>query len=134
MRSRTRIWEDSVSEAGISPDAQNSLLREVDTAVRRSELPRAIELARHALEQGVEHPVLLHLRGHGLSDQGRYDEALKDLERARELSPTEPRIPNGIGECLVKAERFADAIDAFNAALRLWPEFPLAHHHRAFAL
>jgi len=109
-------------------------LEKIQAAVRDSNLPGATALANDALDRGLEHPLLLHLRGHELSDRGRYEEALRDLERARELAPTEPRIPNGIGECLVKAERFADAVDAFNAAIRLWPEFPLAHHNRGFAL
>ena len=116
--------------AAAAPD----VLGEIESAVRQSDLARATELARRALQQGTEHPLLLHLRAHGLSDEGRYEEALRDLERARELSPNEPRIPNGIGECLVKAERYADAVDAFDAALRLWPGFPLAHYNRGFAL
>lgn len=123
-----------MNETTATPDDLAALLRSVDLAVRQSDISRAIELARLGLQQGIQHPLLLHLRAHGLSDEERYEEALQDLERARELSPAEPRIPNGIGECLVKAERYADAIDAFNAALRIWPEFPLAHHNRGFAL
>jgi tetratricopeptide (TPR) repeat protein len=113
---------------------QQQLIGEVEAAIRTADLPHATALAREALDRGSVHPLLLHLRGHWFADQGRYDDALHDLERARELSPTEPRIPNGIGECLLNAERYADAIDAFNAALRLWPEFPLAHRNRGFAL
>jgi len=112
----------------------DALLLETEGALRRSDMAHAMELAQLGLEQGNVHPLLLHLQAHRLSDQGQYDEALAHLERARELSPNEPRIPNGIGECLVKAERFVDAIDAFDAAIRLWPEFPLAHHNRGFAL
>lgn len=123
-----------MSEVAGIPDGEAALLREVDSALQQSQISRAIELATHGLQQGMEHPLLLHLRAHCLSNEGRYDEALRDLERARELSPNEPRIPNGIGECMVKAERYADAVDAFNTALRLWPEFPLAHYNRGFAL
>ena len=61
------------------PDDLAALLRQVDSAVRQSHIPRAIELARHGLRQGIQHPVLLHLRAHGLSDEGRYEEALRDL-------------------------------------------------------
>jgi len=110
------------------------LLRDVQTALQAEQLGRAIELASSGLDQGVVHPLLLHLRAHRLSDEGRYDEALQDLEQACSLSPNEPRIPNGMGECLVKAQRFAEAVSAFDQALAIWPEFPLAHQNRGFAL
>ena len=118
----------------IPPRGAASLVSEVEDAVRRSDVAQAVELARRGLAQGIDHPLLLHLRGHSLSDEGQYEEALRDLERARELSPNEPRIPNGIGECLVKAERYAEAVPAFEAALRLWPEYPLARYNLGFAL
>lgn len=116
------------------PAAADALLREVDAAVRQSEIPRAIELARQGLQKGIEHALLLQLRGHALADEGRFEESLRDLERARQLAPDEPRIPNGIGECLVKAECYGDAVPAFEAALRLWPEYPLARYNLGFAL
>jgi len=124
-----------MSDGTMSPPPDpESFVREVDSAVRRSDLAHAVALAREGLAQGIDHPLLLHLRAHGLSDEGRYEDALKDLECARELSPSEPRIPNGIGECLVKAERYAEAVPAFEAALRLWPDYPLARYNLGFAL
>jgi tetratricopeptide (TPR) repeat protein len=110
------------------------LLRDVQAAIQADQLARAIELARSGLDQGMVHPLLLHLRAHWLSDEGRYDDALRDLESAQDLSPNEPRLPNGMGECLVKAQRFTEAVRAFDQALAIWPEFPLAHQNRGFAL
>src|SRR5436305_11985269 len=110
------------------------LLQEVQRAIQAEQLARAIELASSGLDGGLLHPLLLHLRAHRLSDQGRYDAALQDLEQARALAPDDPRIANGIGECLVKAERFAESVNAFDQALTISPEFPLAHQNRGFAL
>jgi len=117
-----------------TPQALPLLLQEIQSAVQADQLPRATELARDGLERGLVHPLLLHLRAHWLSDCERYGEALRDLEEAQRLAPDDPRIQNGVGECLVKDERFADAVDAFNRAIALWPEFPLAHQNRGFAL
>ncbi|HEX3943758.1 MAG TPA: sulfotransferase [Rhizomicrobium sp.] len=116
------------------PQTLPLLLQDVQSAVQADQLPRAIELAREGLERGLVHPLLLHLRAHWLSDRGRYGEALRDLEEAQRLAPSDPRIQNGIGECLVKDERFADAVGAFDRAIALWPEFPLAYQNRGFAL
>src|SRR3954463_3687859 len=124
----------SMADANSASPNVELLLRDVQTALQAEQLGRAIELASSGLDQGVVHPLLLHLRAHRLSDEGRYDEALQDLEQACSLSPNEPRIPNGMGECLVKAQRFAEAVSAFDQALAIWPEFPLAHQNRGFAL
>jgi tetratricopeptide (TPR) repeat protein len=123
-----------MSEHTPPPTEIDPLLREVQSAVQAQQLARAIELASSGLDAGLLHPLLLHLRAHRLSDEGRYDAALQDLEQARVLAPEDPRIANGMGECLVKAERFAEAVSAFDQALAIWPEFPLAHQNRGFAL
>src|SRR5438093_2474828 len=112
----------------------NGLVADTIAAIGQDDLPRATELARRGLDQGIVHPLLLHLRGHWLANQDRIAEALLDLERARQLAPSEPRIPNEIGESLLKEDRFAEAVTAFEQALALWPEFPLAHRNRGFAL
>lgn len=113
---------------------QSKLLSNIQTALDGNEIERAITLARDGLSQVPSHPLLLHLRAQGLANEGRYSEALQDLQNAWRLAPQEPRIPNGIGECLIQAENFIDAVGAFDEALRLWPEFPLAHYNRGFAL
>ena len=125
----------SDQQSGLAaPMDTGALVAEAADAIRTDNLLRAVEIARRGLDAGVIHPLLLHLRGHWLADQDRIGEALQDLGRAKELAPNEPRIPNEIGECLLKDDRFADAVTAFEQALALWPEFPLAHYNRGFAL
>ena len=86
----------------------DTLVQRVEEAIRADELVRATDMARNGLDQGLVHPLLLHLRAHWLSDRGQYVPALRDLEQAQQLAPEDPRIQNGIGECLVKEERYAD--------------------------
>lgn len=109
-------------------------MAEVTRALQADQVERATEIARDALDAGTVHPLFLLLRGNWLSNQSRFDEALRDLEEARRLAPAEPRIPNGIGECRLKDDQFAAAAKAFDEALQIWPEFPLAHYNRGFAL
>ncbi|MBV9571845.1 MAG: sulfotransferase [Alphaproteobacteria bacterium] len=117
-----------------TPSDIDRTVAEVTRALQADEVERATEIARAALDAGAVHPLLLLLRGTWLSNQSRFDDALRDLEEARRLAPAEPRIPNGIGECRLKDDQFAAAAKAFDEALQLWPEFPLAHFNRGFAL
>lgn len=119
----------STSQSGADP-----LVARIEAAVRRAAIPEATALAREGLDAGIVHPLLLHLRAEWLSGEGRYAEALDDLEKAKALAPRDPWVANAVGECLVKDDRFADAVAAFDAALAIWPGYPLAHYNRGFAL
>jgi tetratricopeptide (TPR) repeat protein len=116
-----------------APDLQQ-LMAEIGAALRASDIPRAITLARAALDFGIEHPTLLSLRSLGLEQQGRIAEALADLERARRLAPDRFDILNALGLCLMQAERVREAIEAYDAAIALRPDFAPAWRNRGAAL
>ena len=54
-----------------------------------------------------------------LAAEGRCDEALPQLERARALSPEDPGAALLQGECLLQAGRYAEAIPPLEDASRL---------------
>lgn len=108
-------------------------LRQVEAAIRAGEVSRAIQLAKAALAQGFEHPLLLNLRAHELEQQGRAPEALADLERAQALAPTDPNIANARGLCLGAMGRMAEAAQAFDLAAREAPGFAPAQFNRGWS-
>jgi Tfp pilus assembly protein PilF len=118
-----------------TPDrtATQQLLAQVGAAVQANDLPRAFILARGGLDSGIEHPGLLSLRALWFEQQGEFEEALIDLDRAQELAPDDFSILNAKGLLYDKLRRPQDAIAAFEAAVRLQPRFAPAHHNLGWA-
>lgn len=102
-------------------------LREIRTAVEKSDLARAVALAVEALSEGIENPLLLNLRAYRHEQEGRFGEALTDLERARQIAPDDALINNSLGLCLVRFNRLGEARAAFQEAVRLKPDFTPAY-------
>jgi len=115
-----------------APEAQQ-LMAEIGAALRGQDIPRAIQLARAALDFGVTNPTLLSLRSLGFEQQGRLEDALADLQAARRLAPDRFDILNALGLCLMQAERSREALEAFDAALKLQPDFAPAWCNRGVA-
>lgn len=106
---------------------ETARLEEIQAAVTGSDTERAIRLARKALSDGFENPLLLNLRAYWHEQQGRSGEAFKDLARARQLAPDDPLISNAFGLCLAQLHRLHEAHAAFQHAVRLQPDFAPAH-------
>lgn len=106
---------------------ESAVLREIQAAVEAPDIARAVDLARKALGDGREHPLLLNLRAYWLEQQGRTREALADLERARALAPEDALVANALGLCLTGLNRFWDARAAFRDAANLQPDLAPAH-------
>lgn len=108
---------------------RTAALREVQAAIRANDLKAATEKALAALDAGVEHPMLLNLRALKFEEEGRAAEALEDLKRAHALAPNDFTIVNALGLCFARLERYAEAGQAFDAAVKLEPRFAPAHHN-----
>ena len=106
---------------------------DIDAAMRRSDMQRAMELARQALKDGLRHPVLFNLRAYGHELEGRFADACADLGEARALTPRDPVILNALARCLSGAGRHIDAIEACEAALTEDPAFAMAYYNKGIA-
>jgi tetratricopeptide (TPR) repeat protein len=111
----------------------NVALKEVEAAAAKRELPRAIELARKHLGDGLEHPLFLNLRAYWHENAGRDMHALVDLNRARLFAPQSPIILNSLGLAYARQHRPTDALDSFSKAVAADPSFAPAQFNKGWA-
>jgi tetratricopeptide (TPR) repeat protein len=71
------------------------------------------------------------LRGEALRNLKRYREALRPLEVAAALRPTDIRVALALGWCYKRTNRLAQAIDSLDRALLEHPEEALLHYNLA---
>ena len=84
-----------------------------------------------------ENPVLSDLvdyrAGLQMLREGRADEAIQLLVRARTSSPRDPRVPNALGLALLYKKDYKNAVSAFSDALHLDSSFVEARNNRGVA-
>ncbi len=114
-------------------EASSEQVREVAEAVRASDIPRAVALARRHLDAGAIHPMFLNLRAYWHEREGRVADAFVDLEAARQAAPDDPIILNAYGLCAARLGRSDEASAAFQAAATADPAFAQAHFNAAWA-
>jgi tetratricopeptide (TPR) repeat protein len=110
------------------------IVGEVESAMRAQDPERALELANAAILRGMEHPALFNVRGIGLAQQGRHEEALADFRHNLTRFPRYPGSRLAVGQCCVQLGRWNEALAAFDAVVAAAPKFPLAHERRGLAL
>jgi len=71
------------------------------------------------------------LRGEALRSLNRYREALKPLEIAANLRPSDKSVALALGWCYKRTNRLAQAIDALQRALLAHPDDALLHYNLA---
>jgi Tfp pilus assembly protein PilF len=113
---------------------RREVLEGVFAAVRSGDLGEARRLAADALLAGIEHPLLLNLRALGYEEEGRFDEALRDLKRAHELAPADHAILNAYGLCLARMEKPEEALQCYDEVVAMAPDFGPAWFNRGWAL
>ncbi|MBU0664668.1 MAG: YcaO-like family protein [Proteobacteria bacterium] len=86
------------------------------------------ESALHAFDRALalfpeqeDLPYIYSYMGHCLKDLGRYDEAIKALNKGREEDDERPDLHNVLGVCYYKKEDFNQAIVHFHRAVELNP-------------
>jgi len=115
-------------------NGRDQVLETVTEAIRSGDLDRAKRVAREALSQGVEHPLLLNLRALGHEEDGRFDQALTDLRRAHILAPEDFAILNACGLCLARMERLEEALQCYDRVIAIRPDFGPAWFNRGWTL
>src|ERR1019366_6365185 len=108
-------------------EADHATLRAVHEAATGGKHAQAGQLAEAALASGLEHPLLLNVAALKLEQQGRVSEAERLLRRAVEIAPNYLSSRNALGLCLLRLERPAEALEQFEALLKLNPRLPYAH-------
>jgi tetratricopeptide (TPR) repeat protein len=117
-----------------NPEADQATLRAVYDAARGGRHAHAAELAESALNAGLEHPLLLNVVALGLEQEGRLPEAVRMLERAVQLAPSDLGSRNALGLCLLRLERPREALEQFDTILKASPGVPYAHTSRGNSL
>jgi tetratricopeptide (TPR) repeat protein len=120
--------------AGVEARDSDTAVREVTAALAGSRLDEAIAIACRALDDGFETPLFLNLRAYRMEREGRDGEALSDLQRAYALAPRDIAVLNALGLCLARLGQLRGAVEAFQSAIRVAPDFAPAHYNKGWAL
>jgi predicted O-linked N-acetylglucosamine transferase (SPINDLY family) len=96
---------------------------------RAGQLAEAETLYRQALQQNASHADAWHLLGVVYTNQGRPQQALDFLHRARNLRPNDSGVFLNLGVALQALGRLTEAAELFRQAIRFRPDFPEAHNN-----
>ena len=89
---------------------------------------RTAELAfQRAIELNPSYATAHHWYAEHLMLRGRFDEALRESDRARQLDPLSLIIATDHGVILFNSRQYDGAIEQFRSVLELDPDFPRAH-------
>jgi tetratricopeptide (TPR) repeat protein len=116
------------------PETDRARLRAVHGALTQGDVAGAAKLAEDALADGIDHVMVLSLVAGRREEQGRPDEALALLKRARAAAPEAIGIMNAAGLILHRLGRHEEAAADYDAALALDPGFVPALANRGMAL
>jgi len=114
--------------------ADLNMLREVLRLAQARDFQRAGAIARNALSEGFEHPLLFNVVATTLEQEGRFGEAAQLLERAVALAPQDIGARNALGMCLQRLDRPAESLLHLDALLAQHPELGFAHANKGNAL
>jgi tetratricopeptide (TPR) repeat protein len=109
-------------------------LRTVLRLAQNRDFVAAAALAEETLEAGFEHPMLLNIVATRLEQQGKYLEALRQLERAVAIAPNDVGARNALALCLQRLDRPAEALYHIDELLKQHAELAFAHVNRGNAL
>ncbi|HEX3951235.1 MAG TPA: sulfotransferase [Steroidobacteraceae bacterium] len=109
-------------------------LRTVLGLAQKRDFAAAATLAERTLAEGFEHPMLLNIAATRLEQEGKYEEALKLLERAVAIAPTDVGARNALGLCLQRLDRPAEALYHIEELLKQHADLPFAHVSKGNAL
>ena len=107
---------DSASAEAYSALGFATVCHDFDWAVAEGQHRRAIEINPN------------YATGHNwyafhLAMEGRFDEAIEQMMRTRELDPLSPSVVQALGWCYYQARRFDESLQTFRAMLESVPEF-----------
>jgi len=101
---------------------------------QRGEIARAQALYRQVLESQPGNGDALHLLGVTCTQSGRFEEALRLIDRAIARKPDEAACHANRGKALAGLGRLPEALASYDRAVALAPAYPEAHLNRGNAL
>jgi tetratricopeptide (TPR) repeat protein len=102
-------------------------LRAVQNLAEKRDFTAAAALAEKTLAGGFEHPMLLNIAATRLEQEGKYQDALKLLERAVAIAPKDIGARNALGLCLQRLDRPAEALYHIDELLKQHADLAFAH-------
>lgn len=111
-----------------------TLIAQIDSAVRAMNFAAAGRLAEEALGLGPEHPVLLNLAAYRRMERGEPETALPLLERAHTMAPGDVHILNTLGLARRRTGDLPGARKALETAVTALPTFTAARLNLAAVL
>src|SRR3569833_115278 len=115
-------------------EAGLNMLREVLKLAQARDFQRAGAMARAALDEGFEHPLLLNVVATTLEQEGRFAESVQLLERAVAMAPQDVPARNALALCLQRLDRPAEALVHVETLLKQHPELGFVHANKGNAL
>jgi GWxTD domain-containing protein len=106
------------------PEYKDGVVRYGTFLVRSGAFEEALKIAEGLRGDDRRRFVFHVLRGQALFGLERYEDALADLEQANRAYNSDTGVLNTLGRCYQKLGRRAEALDAFNASLKLNPDQP----------
>jgi len=113
---RKAVELDETSAEAYSALGFATVCHDLDWAVAEGQHRRAIEI-------NPNYATAHHWYGFHLLMIGRFDEAIKEMLRARELDPLSPSIVQGLGWCYYQARRIQESITTYQNMLDAVPDF-----------
>jgi tetratricopeptide (TPR) repeat protein len=102
--------------------------------VGTSEPDRTIDICTQAINKGGfsnrDLSSAFNNRGHAKIKKGDFDGAKADIERAIQLNPSNPYAYDNLGDMYREWNRYNEAINAYNQAIRVDPKFLSAYFNR----
>jgi Flp pilus assembly protein TadD len=108
-------------------------LSAVEAALRAGDLRQAMQIALDAVSRGFEHPSLLILASHFLTEGEQAEKALAFAQRARQLAPKNIDALNAEGISLTALGRVHEATSVLKTAVEMSPETYITHRNLALA-
>ena len=147
--------EDFDEALRLNPKEVNAMINRGVTYRQKNDPDRAIDDFNKAIDMGLQTADLLKLvakdrdpqtaqladqvshafyqRGMALIDKQRYEAALEDFSKAKEITPKDPRPYLGRGAVFLKMNEVDDALKEFDEAVKLAPGLPSVYFERGTA-
>ena len=116
----------------LSPAAAQARFDEVSAAAGQN-LGRGMALAVKARADGVDHPLVRQLVALQLKAEGRFEEAILELQPALEAEPQSVPLLTVMGFCLLELDRRQEAAQIFQLAITLDPNSAEASYGYAWS-